>query len=91
MIKRYFTTINIVFFLWGILLLFISNKYGEYTRYYLYLSIIAIVPFIIIKIIKQRKEDQTNGTTTFKASIYRMLFMAGVLIVFFFISMQNQL
>ena len=89
MIKRYFTTINIVFFLWGILLLFISNKYGEYTRYYLYLSIIAIAPFMIINIIKQRKEDQNNGTTTFKASIYRMLFMVAVLIVFFFISKHN--
>jgi heme O synthase-like polyprenyltransferase len=92
MIKKYITPINIVFFLWGLILLIISEVYRDkYTKYYLYFSIIIIIPFMIVNLIKQRKEDKIKGTTMFKSSIYRMLIMAVLLVVVFFITKQNQI
>ncbi|WP_256365495.1 hypothetical protein [Flavobacterium sp. MEB061] len=38
--------------------------------------------------IKQRKEDKINNTKELQASIYRMLIMAVMLAVFFFITKQ---
>jgi len=87
--KKYSTTINIIFFLWGLLLLAVSSFYPEYVRYYLYFSIIVIIPIMIIDLIKQRKKDKVEGTALFQASIYRMLIMAVVLGLFFFITQQN--
>jgi 4-hydroxybenzoate polyprenyltransferase len=89
MMKKYSTPINIAFFLWGLLLLAVSKLYPEYVRYYLYFSIIVIIPIMIVNLIKQRKEDKVNGTRTFQASIYRMLIMAVVLGLFFLITKQN--
>ncbi|WP_217341310.1 hypothetical protein, partial [Flavobacterium sp. A45] len=73
----------------GLLLVFISNEYSEYSRYYLYGSITIMIPFMISNLIKQRREDQLNGTTMFKSSIYRMLIVAVMLVVFFLITKQN--
>jgi len=87
--KKYSTTINIIFFFWGLLLLAVSSFYPEYVRYYLYFSIIVIIPIMIIDLIKQRKKDKVEGTALFQASIYRMLIMAVVLGLFFFITQQN--
>ncbi|PXY47274.1 hypothetical protein DMB68_09040 [Flavobacterium hydrophilum] len=80
---------NIALFLWGLILVTISLLYPEYTRYYLYLSIIVIIPTAIISLIKQRKEDKLNGTKEFQSSIYRMLFLVVILGVFFFITKMN--
>ncbi|KQX00672.1 hypothetical protein ASC72_07305 [Flavobacterium sp. Root420] len=91
MMKKYITPINIAVLLWGLLLLVISGFYPDYTRYYLYLSIIVIIPVAIFNLIKQRKQDKLNNTTEFQTSIYRMLFMAVLLIVFFFITRQNNI
>jgi hypothetical protein len=46
---------------------------------------------MISNLIKQRRDDQINGTTIFKSSIYRMLIMALILIVFFFITEQSHM
>ncbi|MCV9928618.1 hypothetical protein OIU83_13195 [Flavobacterium sp. LS1R49] len=89
MIKKYVTTINIVYFLWGLVLLAISDLYPEFVRYYLYLSIISIIPMMIMITIKMRREDKLNGTTTFRSAIYRMLVMALMLGIFYFITKQG--
>ncbi len=89
MIKQFITPINIAFFLWGLFLVTISLLYAEYTRYYLYLSIILIIPIMTLSLVKQRKQDKLNNTKEFQSSIYRMLFMAVVMVVFYFITKQN--
>jgi predicted permease len=91
MIKEYITPINIIFILWGLILQTISWFYPDYTRYYLYLSIIVLIPFTVFKMIKQRKEDKLNDTREFQASIYRMLIMAAVLVVFYFLTHQKHI
>lgn len=91
MIKKYITPIKIISYLWTLLLVFISNQYSEYSRYYLWLSIPIMIPFMIYNLIKQRRDDQINGTTMFKSSIYRMLIMAVILMVFFFITQQSHM
>ena len=88
MIKKYITPTSIIF-LWGLILIAISLLYPEYTRYYLYLSVILIIPISTINLIKQRKEDKLNGTNEFRSSIYRMLFVAVVLLAFFLITKQD--
>jgi len=91
MIKKYIKPVNIIFFLWGPTLIAISWFYPDYTRYYLYLSIIVIIPVAIVNLIKQRKEDKLNDTREFQASIYRMLIMAAVLVVFYFLTHQKHI
>jgi hypothetical protein len=59
MIKKYITPINLISYLWTLLLVFISNQYSEYSRYYLYISIPIMIPFMISNLIKQRKDDQS--------------------------------
>ena len=88
MVKKYVTPTTITL-LWGLILVTITLLYPEYTRYYLYLSIIIMIPLAIIHLIKQRKEDKLNDTKEFQSSIYRMLFMAVVLVVFFLITKMN--
>jgi len=73
------------------MLIAISQLYPDYTRYYLYLSIAVIVPVSIVNLVKEKKEDKLNNTENFKFSIYRMLFMAVILCVFFFITKQNHI
>lgn len=85
--EKYITQTNITLFLWGPILLVISRFYPDYTTYYLYLSIIVMIAFMVLKMIKQRKEDKLNNTQEFRASVYKMFFMMLVaLIVFFFIT-----
>jgi predicted Na+-dependent transporter len=86
--KKYITPISIAMFLWGLILITISEVYRDYTGYFLYLSIIIVIPLIIVNMIKQRKEDKINNTKEFQASIYRMLIMAVMLAVFFFMTKQ---
>jgi len=48
-----------------------------------------MITFMVLKMIKQRKQDKLNDTQEFQASIYKMFFMMlVVLIVFFFITKQ---
>lgn len=46
---------------------------------------------MIINLKKQRKEDQRNDTNVFKNSILRMLFMAVVIGILFFLAEQNHM
>lgn len=87
--KKYLTLPNIIIFFWGPILVTISLLYSEYTRYYLYLSIGLLIPIIIFSMIKQRREDKLNDTKKFQSSIYRMLFMAVILGVFFLFTRTN--
>ncbi|MCD9573985.1 hypothetical protein [Flavobacterium soyae] len=89
--KKYLTPINIIFFLWGLILQAVSWFYPDYTRYYLCLSIIISIPFAIASFIKQKKKDKIEGTKEFQASIYRMLIMAVVLGIMYFITYQNHI
>ncbi|PJJ07100.1 hypothetical protein CLU83_0244 [Flavobacterium sp. 1] len=91
MIKKHITPVNVIIYLWIFMLVFISKEYSEYYRYFLYLSIPLLIPFMIFNLIKQRREDQLNGTAMFKSSIYRMLIISVILIVFFFITEQNHM
>lgn len=75
----------------GSILLFINQYYYEYARYYLYISIIVIFPIMIWNLIKQWKKDKVEETKEFKPSIFRMLIMAVVMIVIFFITKQNHI
>ncbi len=91
MIKKILTPATIAIFLWGSILLLISQYYYEYVRYYLYISIIVIFPIMIWNLIKQWKKDKVEETKEFKPSIFRMLIMAVVMIVIFFITKQNHI
>lgn len=88
---KHVTTTNIIFVLWGIVLLCLTELYYEYVRYYLYVSIIVIIPFTIWNLIRQKKEDRAEGTNEFKFSIYRMMIVAVVLGFMFFITRQNHI
>jgi len=87
--KQYITPLSIAVFVWGLILVAIAQLYPEYTRYYLYLSILVMIPIMIFNMEKQKKKDKLYGTTEFKASIYRMLFLALVLLAFFILNKQN--
>jgi len=51
-----------------------------------------MIIFMVLKMIKQRKEDKLNDTKEFQTSVYKMFFMmVVVLIVFFFITRQNHI
>jgi len=63
--KKYIIPINPVVFIWGLVLITISEVCRDYTRYFLYISILVIIPIAIINLIKQRKEDKCNGTKNF--------------------------
>ncbi|MEZ0129278.1 hypothetical protein AB9T88_05650 [Flavobacterium sp. LBUM151] len=89
MIKKNITKVAIVLFLWGMLFQAISWFYPDYKRYYLYLFMIVMIPYLIVNLIKERKEDKLNNTKVFQATIFGMLFIASILIVFFFITKQN--
>ncbi|MEN2399481.1 hypothetical protein GKZ90_0006815 [Flavobacterium sp. MC2016-06] len=89
--KKYSTPINIFILLWGFILIVISELYSEYVRYYLYLSLIIMIPIMIWNLIKQKKNDKVEGTKEFQFSIYRMLFMAVVLVIMFYMTKQNHI
>lgn len=46
---------------------------------------------MIINLIKQKKKDKMEGTKEFQSSIYRMLIMAVVLGIMYFITYQNHI
>ncbi|OIV40728.1 hypothetical protein BKM63_17880 [Flavobacterium johnsoniae] len=89
--KKYITLPNVIIFLWGPLYVAISVLYPDYTRYYLYLSIILVIPMIIRNLVIQRREDKLNGTAQLQTSIYSILISAVILGVLFFAAKQNHL
>ncbi|TDP03035.1 hypothetical protein [Flavobacterium sp. 245] len=91
MIRKIITPVNTIFFFWGLVLLTFSESYPQYTRYYLYSSIVAILPIMIFDLRKQRKEDKQNGIVKFQSAIYRMLIMAVMLGIAYFITKQNHI
>lgn len=89
--SRFNKLINLIFLLWGIPLLLIANLYGEYVRYYLYLSILIALPIAIWNLLQKRKNDKINDTKEFRHAIYRMLIMAVIMIIIFFVTKQNHI
>jgi hypothetical protein len=89
--KKYITPATIAVLFWGIGNLLINEYYYEYLRYYQYASIIIMIPFAIFNLMKKRREDRVNGTQNFNVSIYRMMFLAVLLIAFFFITKPDQI
>lgn len=84
MIKKVLSPINIAIFFWGLVLIAMSELYPEYTRYYLYLSILVAVPILVLKLIRVRKEDKINDTDHFRFSMYNVLISAVILGILFF-------
>ncbi|KAF2080848.1 hypothetical protein [Flavobacterium sharifuzzamanii] len=91
MVKKILAPATIAIFFWGIGLLLINQYYYEYVRYYLYISILVIFPFMVWNLIKQWKKDKVEETNEFKTSIFRMLIMAVVMIVIFYVTKQNHI
>jgi 4-hydroxybenzoate polyprenyltransferase len=89
--KKYTTITNVIFFVWGLVLIAISQFYREYTRYFLYLSLVVIIPVMIFNLIKQKREDKLNDTKKFQSSIFRMLIMALLLVIVFLATRQNDI
>ncbi len=90
MIKKHITLVHITFFLGLLTHLAISEVYGnEYARYFMYFLITIITPRVIFNLVKERREDKLNSTTLFQASIYKMLIMSVVLVIFFLLTKQN--
>ncbi|SHH40828.1 hypothetical protein SAMN05444388_11095 [Flavobacterium johnsoniae] len=83
--KKIITPASIIIFFWGLLLLVISELYPDYTRYYLYLSIVLIIPFMTANLVRQKREDKINGTVQLQSSMYSILISAVILGVLFFI------
>jgi|GEM_PF-1557161 MFS superfamily sulfate permease-like transporter len=65
-IEKYLRPINIFIFFLGLILITISVFYPNYKRYYLYLSIVIIIPIAIAGLIKQKKDDRFRIHTTLK-------------------------
>lgn len=63
--KKYITVVNVVFFLWGIVYILISEFFRDYVRGYLYLSIAVIIPFMIWDLIKKEKETRLREQKTY--------------------------
>jgi len=89
MIKKYITLPSFVTLFCIIILWTISLTFPEYSRYFLYLSILVLIPFIIIDLIKKRKEDKNDGTENFKFSVYNILISVAILGILFFVISKN--
>lgn len=89
MIKKQFTLPLFISLLLIILLFIIAIVAPEYSRYFMYFSIIIMIPVIIYDLIKKRKEDNRNGTQFFKFSIYNILISILIMGFLFFLISQN--
>ncbi|KRD57734.1 hypothetical protein ASE40_15330 [Flavobacterium sp. Root935] len=89
--KKYISHLNIIFLLWGILLLTILGFFRDYVRSYLYLSIAMVTLYIILDVSKQRKNDKAERIKKLSESVNRMMIMAVVLIIMFAITKQNHI
>lgn len=90
MIKKYINTEGVIVLLGLLIHLVISQILGrEYARYFMYVLILIMIPFIIFNLVKQRKEDKTNGTENFKLSIYNILIATVFMGILFFVINSN--
>lgn len=89
--KKNISPLNLVFLLWGILLLTILGFFRDYVRSYLYLSIAMVTLYIILDVSKQRKNDKAERIKKLSESVNRMMIMAVVLIIMFAITKQNHI
>lgn len=89
MIKKYITLPSFVTLFCIIILWTISLTFPEYSRYFLYLSILVLIPIIISDLIKKRKEDKNDGTENFKFSVYNILISVAILGILFFVISKN--
>lgn len=89
MIKKVLTPATIAIFFWGIILLILNEKFYEYVRYYLYLSIIVVFPIMIVNMVKQRNNDKIHGTKELHHAVNRMMIFAVILVIMFAITKQN--
>jgi len=88
--KKYFTPLSIIVILALLIHLVISQIWGrEYARYYMYLLILIMIPFLILKLVKQRREDKVNGTQDFKLSLYNILMTVVIMGILFFLINSN--
>lgn len=55
-----------IIFLWGLILIAITEWYYEYVRYYLYASIAVIIPIMIWNLMKQKKRTKLMEQESFK-------------------------
>ncbi len=88
MVKKVFTPATIAVLFWGTGLIIINEYYYEYLRYYHYICIILAIPWMVFDMKNKKKKDKINSTENLKFSIYRMLFVALTLIVFYFVAKQ---
>ena len=49
----------------------------------MYLLILIMIPFLILKLVKQRREDKVNGTQDFKLSLYNILMTVVIMGILF--------
>jgi len=89
MIKKYITLPSFITLFCIIINCVIALTFPEYTRYFLYVSILVLIPFIIVDLIKKRKEDKNNDTENFKFSVYNILISIVILGVLFFVINNN--
>lgn len=80
--KKYLKIENVIVLLFVISHILVKREYEFYTSLFF---IVIMLPLLIIKFIKERKEDQLNGTNNFRSSLIKMLFILFILIVGFFI------
>ena len=85
MLKQYITLSGVISFSLILMSFLVSFIYPEYTRYFYYVAIIIMIPFIIVDLIKKRKEDKIEGTQHFKLSIYNILIAAAIMGVLVFL------
>jgi hypothetical protein len=56
----------------------------EYADYYFYISLTILIPILILRLIKLRKDDSQNGTNTFLTPVINMLLLSIILLIAFF-------
>lgn len=87
--KKYITITNIGIFFILIPWMILSLVFPEYNRYFSYAVIVLIIPFLIFKLVKQRKEDKANGTQDFQFSIYNILMAMVFMGILFYLIHSN--
>ncbi|KUJ62337.1 hypothetical protein AR687_07700 [Flavobacteriaceae bacterium CRH] len=90
MIKNYYTPFRIILILGFLFHIAVSQIWGrEYARYYMYLLILIMIPFLIFELVKQRREDKATGTQNFKLSMYSILITVVIVGILFFLINSN--
>jgi hypothetical protein len=61
---------------------------GKYSEYFSYIFLIVIILIAILSLPKQIREEKLNGTL-FKHSIYRMLVIAVIILLYYFVTKND--